>query len=372
MKRSIGAALALVLLPGALLAQTGSNTGDINSGTNNTPYGGRAATWLLLPGDARGAALGGSYAALANGADAMFWNPAGLPLSDQTQAALSYTPYLAGTHHLWAGFSTPLRGGEWALGVSITSFGFSDQPVYTEDQQTGTGDTYSVAETAIGATLGMQLSDKFSVGFTGKFLSDQLGQTTATGFAVDFGTNYHAKLGGKPIRASFTIVDYGTALTYGGAALNASVPPQTGGQGVEDQPAALRSSPSDLPTQFHVGLAYDLMTAQSNRLTVSSEFWQPSDASPGFGLAAEYALNLSGVQAALRGSYSYFKDNTQDPSSSFQTSAFKSTISNGLDGVALGGGLQTKAFGASFGVDYAYRNLGVLSGVNMFTVHFGW
>ena len=370
MKRSIGAALALLLLPGALLAQTGGTTGDINSGTNNTPYGGRTATWLLLPGDARGAALGGSFAAVATGVQSMYWNPAGLPLSDQKGAALSYTPYVADTHHLWAGFSTPLRGGEWALGVSITSFGFSDQPVYTTDQQTGTGDTYSVAETAIGATLGMQLSDKFSVGFTGKYLSDQLGQTTASGFAVDFGTNYHAKLAGKAIRASFTILDYGSSLTFGGAGLNTSVAPT--GQGVEDQPAALRSSPSDLPTQFHVGLAYDLASSQSNRLTVSSEFWQPSDATPGFGLAAEYALNVSNVQAALRGSWSYLKDNTQDASSAFTQGAFKSNLSTGLDGLALGGGLQSKVFGSSIGVDYAYRNLGALSGVNMFTVHFGW
>lgn len=376
MKRSIGTVLALLLIPGALLAQgttdnTGNN-GEVNKNISNTPYGGRTAQYLTLPVDARGAALGGSFAAVVTGAPAMFWNPAGLALADQKQASLSYTTYVADTKHVWAGLSTPLRGGEWAVGVNVTNFGFSGQPVYTEDAQTGTGDTYSVAETAIGLTLSMQLSDKFSVGFNGKYLSDQLGATSASGVAVDFGTSYHAKLAGKPIRASFTILDYGSSLTFTGSALNQAVPPQEGSQGVEPQPVQLRTTGADLPTQFHVGLAYDLMSAQNNRFTVSSEFWQPSDSDPGFGLAAEYALNVSGVQAALRGSYSYQGDNGLNATSGFQSAAFKSTLSSSLDGLAVGGGLGTKMLGFNLGVDYAYRNLGVLSGVNTFTVHFGW
>ena len=43
-----------------------------------------------------------------------------------------------------------------------------------------------------------------------------------------------------------------------------------------------------------------------------------------------------------------------------------------VDGVALGGGLATKVGSFSVGADYAYRNMGLLPGVNMFTVHFGW
>ncbi len=376
MKRSIGTALALLLLPGALLAQTSSNpggsTGEVNSTINNTPYGGRTAQFLTLPADARGAALGGSFATMATGATAMFWNPAGMPLADSKQAALTYDSYIADTRHVWAGASLPLRGGEWALGVSFSNFGFSNQPIYTEDAQTGTGDTYSVAETAVGLSLGMQLSDKFSVGFTGKLLSDQLGATSASGFAVDFGTSYHAKLGGRPIKASFTILDYGSSLTFTGNALNAELDPAAGGQGVETTPVQLRTSPGDLPTSFHVGLAYDLLSAQNSRLTLSSEFIQPSDSDPGFGFAGEYAINVSGVQAAARGSYTYQGDNALKPSSSFQASAFNSTLKSGMDGLALGGGLGTKLGSFSLGVDYAYRNMGVLPGVNMFTVHFGW
>ena len=376
MKRSIGTALALLLLPGALLAQTsgnpGGSTGEVNQDINNTPYGGRTAQFLTLPADARGAALGGSFNAMVTGATAMFWNPAGLPLADTKQASLTYDSYVADTHHMWAGMSAPLRGGEWAVGVNISNFGFSNQPVYTEDAQTGTGDTYSVAETAIGLSLGMQLSDKFSVGFTGKLISDQLGATSASGFAVDFGTSYHAKLAGKPIRAAFTILDYGSSLTFTGSALNADIDPAAGGQGVEQQPVQIRTTPSDLPTQFHVGLAYDLMSAQNNRLTLSSEFIQPSDSDPGFGFGAEYAVNISNIQAALRGSYTYQGDNSLKVSNDFQSGAFKSDLSSSMDGVAFGGGLATKVGSFSVGADYAYRNMGLLPGVNMFTVHFGW
>ena len=59
-------------------------------------------------------------------------------------------------------------------------------------------------------------------------------------------------------------------------------------------------------------------------------------------------------------------------SNDFQTGAFKSDLSSSMDGVALGGGLATKVGSFSLGADYAYRNMGLLPGVNMFTVHFGW
>jgi hypothetical protein len=43
-----------------------------------------------------------------------------------------------------------------------------------------------------------------------------------------------------------------------------------------------------------------------------------------------------------------------------------------LDGLALGGGLNWRSGEFSMGVDYAYRHLGFMPSVNMFSVKVGW
>src|SRR5207247_4919890 len=125
-----------------------------------------------------------------------------------------------------------------ALGLSAATFGFSAQHVYDADQTEGTGETYSVAETFIAGTYSQNFSDRFSAGFTAKLISDKLGKTAATGFAVDFGTNFHATVGQRPIRGAFVIQNLGTNLKHTGAAMDKPVlrPPPQGPVAVPQPP----------------------------------------------------------------------------------------------------------------------------------------
>src|SRR5262245_5153032 len=190
---------------------------------DNTRFGGTSAVFLTLPGDARGAALGGSFASLVTDISSVFYNPAGLALMGSNPAMFSYTSYVADTRHLTAGIGWSLRGGEWGIGVSLANFGFGDAPVYTETDQEGNGETYSVSNTAVGLTTALQFSDRFSAGITARLVNEQLGRTSSSGFTLDFGTNYHGELGGRPIRASFIVVNYGSKFRQSGAVLNDDV-----------------------------------------------------------------------------------------------------------------------------------------------------
>ena len=376
MNAKFAAVLALAFAPGLVAAQT-VDVPRARENADNTRYGGTSAVFLTLPADARGAALGGSFASLASDITATFYNPAGLALMTSSQAMFNFTDYVAGTRHITGALGWSLRGGEAGLGVSISNFGFSDQPVYTELDQEGNGETYSVSNTAVGVTGSLQFSDRFSAGITGRMVTEQLGRASATGFTVDFGTNYHAELGGKPFRASFIIVNYGTSLKHSGPVLNTDVDPLDESMNVEVQPTVLRTSAFEPPTQFRVGIAYDAMSASNRRLTLLSEFFQPNDSDPGFGAGAEFMANVAeGLSASLRGSFSFAGDNGGDSggvSSAFSQSAFSSD--NGkesLDGLALGGGLNWRSGEWNVGVDYAFRHMGLLSGVHMFSVKLGW
>jgi hypothetical protein len=370
--RVLGTLMGLAALTSApLAAQQGQQ--------DNTGYGGTAGEFLLLGAGARGAALGGAFAALTQDVTALYYNPAGLAQMARPSAMVSTYSYVANTRYSWVGIGLPMSGGARAFGVSIGTFGFSDQPVYTLEDPDGTGETYSVAESFIGATYSQNFSDRFSAGFTAKMISDHLGSTSATGFALDFGTNFHAMVGERPIRAAFVIDNLGSNLRHDGSALESGVTraPPLGTVDIpqELQPARLRTSSWGLPVQFRVGVALDVLNQGANRVSVLGEFTQPVNTKPGGGAGLEWAMTNvgnSGFSLAARGSYTLQPDNKLDPGTGagFATSISTSSLSS--DGVALGGGLAYGRGNWHVGFDYAYRNLGALGGTNFLSFSVSW
>ena len=227
-----------------------------NTSGDNTSYGTTAAEFLLLGASARGAALGTPFAAIANDVSALYYNPAGIALQRTSQFQASAYDYVAETDYAWGGLSFPFDGRSKAVGFQFGTFGFGDQPIYTVDQPDGTGAVYSVSETFVGATYAQNFSDRFSAGLTAKFIFDNLGGAKGNAFAVDFGTNFHSRLGGHPINFSFTLQNLGTDLSYTGDPLFVDVPrdsvPGVGSVPTTPQPGELRTKGFNLPTVFRV------------------------------------------------------------------------------------------------------------------------
>jgi hypothetical protein len=272
----------------------------------------------------------------------------------------------------------PFSGGQRAVGFQAGTYGFSDQPVYTVEDPQGDGRTYSVSQTYLGGTYSQNFSDRFSAGLTAKLIADQLGAVSATGFAVDFGTSFHTMIGARAIRAAFVIQNLGSTLEHTGSGLDVSVvrdppvgqdpPPQ------EEAPASLQTKDFGLPVMFRLGLAYDVLNSAASRATLMGEFTQPNNTDPGFSGGLEWALlnvGNSGFSLSARGSYTYLSDNDLDATSDVFTSQLNGSQS---DGLAFGGGLAWAARSGRFGlgVDYAYRNLGVLGGTNFFSMSLHW
>jgi len=381
------ALLALALMPSREVQAQPACGGQVGPcgqiPSNNTGYGTTAAEFLLLAPSSRGMALGGSFAALTTDVSAVYYNPGGLSPIERAGLMASTMNYVAGTKYAWAAAAFPMSGGARAFGVSVANFGFSNQPVYTVDDPTGSsGDVYSVSETVAGLTYSQQFSDRFSAGLTAKYINDQLGRASGNAFAVDFGTSFHAMLGGRPVRASFVIQNLGSTLGHTGQALSVTVPrnPPSGQQDVPQEPATAQLTTKDwpLPVMFRVGLAYDLFQTTAGRLSVLGEFTQPNNNNPGFNFGGEYnvALGSSGFAIAGRASVTYWPDNNVTPpdSNSAGYAGFSGTSSTSQYRMSAGGGLYyhpgTSGFG--IGIDYAYRNMGLLGGVNMLTVGFNW
>ncbi len=346
---------------------------------DNTGFGTSAGEFLLLGAGARGAALGGAIAALTTDVTALYYNPGNLAEMQHGGAMVSTYTYVANTRYSWGGIAFPMSGGTRAVGVSVGSFGFSDQPVYTIDQPDGTGESYSVAETFLAGTYSQNFSDRFSAGFSAKFISDALGRTKANAVALDFGTNFHASIGQRPIRGAFLIQNLGSNLKHTGAGIEQTVlrqPPQgTVDIPQQPQPALLKTSGWSLPVLFRVAVSFDLVTQAQHRVTLLSEFTQPNNNKPRAGAGLEYAMSnigSSGFSLSARGSYTIQPADQLDPGSGAGFATKYGVGSFTKDGLALGGGIGYTRKSFNLGFDYAYRDLGPLGGTHYMSVALGW
>jgi len=374
MTKQLWRACGAMILAAALVSPAAAQQGT----QDNTAYGGASGEFLLLGAGARGTALGGAYAALATDVTAMYYNPAGLAQLARPSVMLSTSRYIADTKYTWAGIAFPMAGGVRSVGISLGSFGFGDQPIYTLADPDGNGRTYSVRQTFISGTLSQNFSDRFSAGVTLKFINDRLGTAKASGVAVDFGTNFHASVGARPIRASFVIQNLGTNLQHSGEDLIVGVTrqPPLGTVDVPQEPqsAALSTSSWTLPVLFRVGVALDLVAQGSNHLTLLSEFTQPNNTKPGAGAGFEWAMqNIGqrGFSVAARGSYTLQPDNkVNDLVIGMPTKEASGTFT--ADGLSLGGGLEYARGQTRLGFDYAWKSLGTLGSINFLSFTVGW
>jgi len=380
----VATAGVLALMPAVLAAQS-------VTGNDNTGYGTTAAEFLLLGANARGMALGGSYAAVATDVGGLNANPGAVALIKRPAIQGSQLQYVADTKLNWGAVALPFGGGSSVIGFQIGSFGFSDQPIYTADQPDGTGAFYSVNETFVAGTIAKNFSDRFSVGITGKGIIDKLGDVNGSAFAVDFGTHFHSQLGGRAIRFAFSLSNLGTNMSYSGEGLNQIIARSSTKDTLPDQhdavttgqPVGYIASSWSLPTIFRVALAYDIVSTKDAHLTLMSEFNQMRSNRPAFGGGAEFTadhIGGSGFGIAARGSYSY------DPSRSYSNTGFTDAFYTGTGanpgysksgdsnaGWAYGGGawLASKG-GFELGFDYARRKMGLIGDVDFYTVTLGW
>jgi len=173
-----------------------------------------AATFLEIPVGAAGIGMGGAFVSIANDATALYWNPSGCASLQQSEFLAVHTNWIVDTKFDFGAFVLPL-GDFGALGVSVTSLSMADMKVRTVDLPEGTVEFFSAAYLAAGLSYSRRLTDRFSIGFTGKYIQESIWHETANAFALDAGTTFRTDLfGGMMIGAA--ISNFGTAMKLSG------------------------------------------------------------------------------------------------------------------------------------------------------------
>ena len=336
MKKILVITAVVVFVPGWLAAQFTTPTDGFN---NN---GTRPAQFLKFPVGSRATAMGESFAAVANDASALYWNPAGIGRLKALELHLSHANYLADINFNFAGLVVPIAKSS-NLGFSAAAWSMGDEPVTTPEDPTGeAGLTWSASSFAIGVTYSRALTDRFAVGLTGKFIQENLYHSSAKTLAIDIGSLYDTGISGIKIGMSMT--NFGGKLKVSGRDLNVRTTPIRPAN--PTQPGDLGTSSWPLPLNFRVGLSVELLRKESSSLLLASDFIHPTDADERLNFGAEYSMNN---RIFLRGGYKF----------NYEEESF-----------AAGGGLSLPVSGYNLAIDYAFSDFGILGDVHRFSLGF--
>lgn len=255
---------------------------------NVSRAGTTAAPFLEIGVGPRAAALGGAFTATADDATALYWNPAGLAQMGAGEVVSAHSEWLTDVSHDYLGVAVPFGGG--VVGASVTLLGVPEMLVRTELNQEGTGETFDAADLALGVSYGRQITDRFSLGGSVKYIEQRIWHSTATAVAVDLGTRFQTDFfGGLTIGAA--ISNFGTDLQLDGRDLRTFVDPDPTQDGTNGEvPADYALDTWSLPLDFKIGVVSRPVQSRMNQLTVSVDALHPSSNYESVNVGAEYGF----------------------------------------------------------------------------------
>lgn len=295
--------------------------------------------FLKLGVDARAIGMGEAYTAVTDDISSVYWNPAGLALTRNNQFLFSHTNWFADIKHEFVAASRFTDIGVFGLSISYLHMDYMD--ITTEEMFRPTGETFSPYNLALGLTYANQFTDRFTFGFTGKFLRENLGweeQHAVNGFSIDVGTTYN--IGWNNLIIGMALRNFGPDLEYtvdnDEDGLFDEDPfdlIDNDGDGLIDEDR--EEYPFKLPMNFSLGIAMDLYRKGNNSLIASAQLDNCVDRKETWNVGGEYKMGVF----AIRAGYQFNYDEA---------------------GLSLGLGWRVPVNFAIIDIDYAYTSMGDL------------
>jgi hypothetical protein len=225
-----------------------------------------------------------------------------------------------------------VEGGKAALGICL-------------------GAQFLANSLALGVSYAFNFTDHFSLGFTGKYVREQIWHEKAATVALDLGTLFRTPFPGFTIGMS--ISNMGKDLSMEGRDLLISHDPDPDQQGNNSTlPAYLYTDSFPLPLNFRVGVSQRWRLDRRNRLLLAVDALHPIDNNESLNLGGEYAFKEAFF---LRGGWhNLFLPHREGGA----------TLGAGLL-VPLAGNLQLR-------VDYVWENHGRLANTHKYALILKW
>ena len=314
--------------------------------------GTNAASMLLIPVGARDIALGGANLATVSGAEAIFWNPAGVANSNyRADVMFSYMSHIADINVNYVALAVKF-GGFGTIGFSLKAMDIGDIMVTSEVAPDGTGALLSPQFLTAGLTYSRQLTDAISFGTTINLISETLDRVSSSGFAFDFGVQYRGLAAIDGLSLAVAIKNLGPAMQFSGSGLLNSA--QLNGVDRGATPLLIQAQKDELPSFFVFGLSYKMSVGETSSLELASTFQDNNFQDDTGQFGAEYNYD---DMFYLRGGY------TVAPDAADEADIYSFT---------LGGGIHYDFSNIGITVDYAYRDVDFFDASNVFSIKLGF
>ena len=280
-----------LLLIGLFLLAAAWAAGQSKTGTS-------AGQFLLIEPSARVAGMGNAGSTIYGEIQAAYYNPAAIGLLSGNGVEFTHSLWLADIGYDFAAAGVTL-GSVGNIYASITSLSSGEIDVRTVEQPLGTGERYTVTDLAFGIGYGRQVSEQFSVGLQGTYLTETIWHSSMYAFALNVGTLYRISESGLRIGAS--ISNFGTPARFNGTDLRVLFdqnPARFGDNG--SLPAELLTDDFPLPILFRVGIGIPVALNERNRVNVAFDAFHPSDNTESLSMGIEWGYDNT---LFLRGGY---------------------------------------------------------------------
>ncbi|MCP4230868.1 MAG: PorV/PorQ family protein [bacterium] len=150
--------------------------------------GGATAQFLKLGVGARAVAMGEAHCAIVEGADATFWNTAGLAATDGYEVAFTHNEWIDDIRYEYVAAGIPVFG-YGTVGVSYGQLTMGELEGY--DRFGNPTGNFTAGDRLIGVSYGIGLFDMVQLGAGFKYVMSNIENEDATAYAGDFGVIFH-------------------------------------------------------------------------------------------------------------------------------------------------------------------------------------
>ena len=245
------------------------------------------------------------------------------------------------------------------LGFGITQMSYGEMPVTTLEYQEGTGENFTASDIAASVTFSRKIVSWFAFGSSLKYIRSNIWHSSASSAAVDLGVLVNTKFfsfTGKDsdgMNIGMSISNYGTRMKFDGIDIYQPIDVSELEEGnYGDVAGQFRPSEWELPLIFRIGVAIKPIVNNFTKVTIAADALHPNNNSESInlGCSVDNTIPGFGVFSLKGGMKALYMDSSQ---------------------YGYTGGLGLKMFylgNRSLSVDYAFKSMGILGDVHVYTV----